>query len=337
MRRRLLLAGGGWLLWPDRSAPVAASTGSLPAVEVRRTDLSSTAEVAGTLGFGASRGVLGEGPGRITWLPVAGAVLRRGNRVYGVDGVAVPLFYGSTPFWHELRAGVTDGYDVLELERNLAALGHGAELTVDRDFTGATAAAIRDWQRDRGRSRTGVVAPGDVVVQPGPVRVTAVRATLGGPAGGTVCTVSGTRRQVTVELPVSDAPALARTGARVRVTLPGGARVTGTITAVGTVATGSATQEARLPVTVTLPEAGTAGAFDGAPVTAAFQGSVRRGVLAVPITALLATSPDQYAVEVLDESGTVRSVPVHLGIFAGDDVEVTGDLAPGMLVRVPRT
>ncbi len=330
-RRLLLLAGGAAVLAACGEPEAATPTGQLPTVAVRRTDLTSTVEMAGTLGFGAGREVLGGGSGRVTWLPAAGAVLRRGDRAYGVDGERVPLLYGPTPFWRELGSGTGNGYDVLELERNLKALGY--DVTVDRDFTGRTHRAVRAWQKDLGRPRTGVIGPDDVVMQPGPVRVTEVRAALGGPANGTLFTVSGTRREVGVALPVSDAPSLARIGAKTRVTLPGGKRMTGTITAVGKVATAAKTQEATVDVTIALPESDT---FDGAPVTVAFIGGVRRDVLAVPISALLASGNDRYAVEVVDSAGAVRSVPVALGIFAGDDVEVTGRLEAGMKVRVPR-
>lgn len=330
-RRRLLLLAGGAAMLAACTEPVAATPTELPTVEVRKTDLSSTVEMPGTLGFGAGRGVLGGGNGRITWLPAAGAVLRRGDRAYGRDGERVPLLYGSTPFWRELRSGVSDGYDVLELERNLKALGY--DVSVDRDFTGATYRAIRAWQKDLGLSRTGVIGPDDVVMQPGPVRVAEVRASLGGSSGGTLFTVSDTRREVSVAVPVGDAPKLARIGARAQVTMPGGEKVTGTITAVGKVATVSKTQEATIDVTVLLPESD---AFDGAPVTVAFEGEARRGVLAVPINALLSSGGDKYSVEVVDSAGAITSVPVKLGVFAGDDVEVSGELRAGMKVRVPR-
>jgi peptidoglycan hydrolase-like protein with peptidoglycan-binding domain len=92
---------------------------------------------------------------------------------------------------------------VLELEQNLAALRYGQGLTVDRTFTSATGTAIRRWQAALGITTTGTVSPADVVVLPGPIRVTAVTAVPGGPAGGQVLTASGTTREVTVKLPVS--------------------------------------------------------------------------------------------------------------------------------------
>ncbi|MEV4641082.1 peptidoglycan-binding protein [Actinoplanes sp. NPDC049548] len=336
-------AGGGAYAWQHHSTAAASttSTTTLPTAEVIRTELVSRADEDGTLGFGPRRSVLAGASGRITWLPSAGAVLERGDRAYGVDGHGIGLFYGSTPFWRTLRHGMADGYDVLELERNLDALGYGDHITVDRTFTAATKRAVRKWQRAMGMARTGTLEPGDVVVQPGAVRVAEVRASLSGRAGGVVYSVTGTQRQVTADLSVSDAQTLARKGAAVEVTLPGGRKVRGTVSSIGTVAaadasSGSDTGNAKITVTVTL-EASAVAALDGAPVTVAFASAVHENVLAVPINSLLAASDTTYSVEVVPDSGPVRSVPVRLGIFDGDNVEVTGALNAGDKVRVPQS
>ena len=325
----------------------AASTGTtLPTAPVTRTDLSSATRVDGSLGYGGAYTVLGSGSGRITWLPALGTVVVRGTAVYGVDGHPVPLFYGAMPFWRTLGAGTTSGNDVLELERNLTALGYGAGLTVDRTFTSATRSAVREWQDDRGVSRTGTVSPADVVMLPGPIRVTEVTAVPGGPAGGTVLTASGTTRQVTVKLPVSSQE-VATKGAGVRIELPGGRSTTGHVSSVGTVATaektdarsqtGEGTESATITVSVTLDKPSDAGTLDGAPVTVGFTSVEHEDVLSVPVDALLAAADGTYSVNVVDDAGQVTSVPVELGIFDRDDVEVTGALTEGARVQVPRS
>jgi peptidoglycan hydrolase-like protein with peptidoglycan-binding domain len=264
-----------------------------------------------------------------------------------VNGHSVPLFYGATPLWRPLSSGVS-GADVRELERNLTALGYGDDVTVDEDFTAATAAAVRSWQDDLGVAETGTVAPGDVVMQPGAIRVKKVSGTLGAPAGGRVLTATGVSRQITVDLPVTQQE-LAEPGAKVSVDLPGGRSGTGHISSVGTVAsagedgsdgqgqTGQDTQTAVIPVYVTLDHASAAGRLDGAPVTVGFTSDTHKGVLAVPVQALLASSDGTYTVEVVSGTGR-RQVPVSLGIFADGRVEVAGSgLAAGMKVEVPRT
>ncbi|MDX6433959.1 MAG: hypothetical protein QOE54_6325 [Streptosporangiaceae bacterium] len=322
------------------------TTSALPTATVTRTNMTNTIEVDGTLSYADSYTVLAGGTGRITWLPKAGDVIRRGKRVYGVDGHSVPLFYGSTPFWRDLQNGMSKGYDVLELERNLAALGYGGDLTVDRTFSWATAAAIKDWQDDLGVTKTGVLKPGDLVMQPGEIRVTKLQVVPGAPATGTVLTASGTERRVTVKLPVSQHD-IAKKGAKVRVTLPGGKTTTGHISSVGTVATagstnaqsqtGQGTENATIPVYITLEKPDSAGNLEGAPATVGFTSTEHKNVLGVPINALLASAEGNYSVNVVDSAGAVHSVQVKLGVFDGDNVEVTGDLTPGMKVQVPRS
>ncbi|WP_344133115.1 efflux RND transporter periplasmic adaptor subunit [Luedemannella flava] len=331
----------------NSKTPTTTATSQLPTALVERKNMTNTIDADGTLGYGDGYTVLAGGGGRITWLPTAGSVIKRGQRAYGVDGYSVPLFYGSTPLWRTLRSGVSNGVDVLELERNLVALKYGKGLDVDRTFTWETAEAVRDWQEDLGRKRTGVVAPTDVVMLATAIRVVKVQAVLAGPANGTVYTASDTQRRVTVALPVSEAQTVARKGAKVRVTLPGDKEATGKITAIASVATGGttnsqsqtgqSTEDATIAVTITLDQSAEASTLDGAPAVVHFPSTVHKDVLAVPINALLAASDATYSVNVVDADGTVRSVPVKLGIFDGDRVEVTGELTPGQKVQVPRS
>ncbi|MFF3554838.1 efflux RND transporter periplasmic adaptor subunit [Streptomyces tsukubensis] len=339
-------AAGTFLVVRDDQGSSSQDSSSLPTATVTRTDLVNTSDVDGTLGYEGSSTVLGPGGGRITWLPEGGDVVKRGQRVYAVDSRDVPLFYGSTPFWRELKTEVTKGVDVLELERNLKALGYGDGLAVDRLFTWRTEEAVKKWQKDLGVKQTGIVKPDDVTVQRGAIRVTKVQAVLGAPAGGTVLTGSGTARLVTVNLPVGD-QSMARKGAKVRITLPGGKQTTGRISAVGTVATagttnsdsqtGEGTENATIPVYVTLDKPASAGTLDSAPATVGFTSTERKNVLAVPVNALLASSEGTYSVKVVDSSGDARSVPVKLGVFDGNKVEVQGSLTPGQKVQVPRS
>jgi peptidoglycan hydrolase-like protein with peptidoglycan-binding domain len=328
----------------DGGGKPARQVSKLPTATVVRTDMVNTTEVDGTMGYAGKRTVLAEGSGRITWLPGVGSVLGRGDRVYGLNGHSVPLFYGSTPLWRELRTGMTDGDDVLVLERNLTALGYGSYLSVDRHFSAATASVVKDWQDDLGVKETGVVKLGDVVVQAGEIRVTKLDAVLGAPASGVVLTASGTERRITVDLPVSDQD-LARKGAKVRVKLPGGKTAEGRVSAVGKVAdagdtnsksqTGEGTQNATVPVYITLTGKRSAASLDGSPATVGFASTEHKNVLAVPVNALLAKANGNYVVKVVNAAGKVRTVPVELGIFQGDKVEVKGALSAGMKVQVP--
>jgi peptidoglycan hydrolase-like protein with peptidoglycan-binding domain len=336
-------AGTFYALRDDDKA--AATTGTtLPTVPVKRTDLSSATQADGSLGYGDAYTVLGSGTGRVTWLPALGKIIIRDQPVYAVDGRSVPLFYGSTPFWRPLKSGMSNGDDVQELEKNLVALGYGAGVTVDRKFTASTASAIKKWQVHHKVTKTGTLSPTDVVTQPGPIRVTEVTAVLSSPAAGTILTASGTRRQVTVKLPVSSQD-IAKKGAEVQVALPGGRSTTGHISSVGTVATadktnaqaqtGQSTESATITVMIDLDEPKDAGTLDGAPVTVGFTSTEHKNVLSVPVNSLLASADGTYSVNVVDSAGKVTSVPVELGVFDGDNVEVKGNLTEGAKVQVP--
>ncbi|MCW2898910.1 MAG: peptidoglycan-binding protein [Streptosporangiaceae bacterium] len=325
----------------------ATNTGPrLSTAPVVRTDLSDEVQVDGTLGFGGTYTFIGAA-GTLTWLPQPGQEIVRGERVFAVDGHDVPLFYGTTPMWRTLEEGVHDGRDVRQLQANLSALHHGG-LTVDGHFGPATREAVEDWQHDLGRDRTGAVQQGDVAIAPGRLRIQSVAGVLGGPAHLQVLQATGTQRIVTVPLPV-DRQGIARTGGKVRLELPGGVQTTGHISDVGAVAAGTgtgsgatagavgaATANATIPVHVRLDDSRAAGRLAGAPATVYFTGQVRRGVLAVPVSALLAQGPHDYAVVVADSAGRRRTVPVTLGMFGSGQVAVTGPgLAPGMRVEVP--
>jgi multidrug efflux pump subunit AcrA (membrane-fusion protein) len=79
-------------------------------------------------------------------------------------------------------------------------------------------------------------------------------------------------------------------------------------------------------VALTRPKA--AGGLDQAPVQVSITTAQARNVLAVPVTALLATTSG-YQVQVAGPAGHYRFVPVSLGLFdnAAGLVQVTG---PGL-------
>ncbi|GAA4537127.1 peptidoglycan-binding protein [Amycolatopsis samaneae] len=320
----------------------SGSTGAAPppkpvaTAEVVKTDLSEEQDAGGQLGYGKETPVAGRKNGTVTALPSTGDVIGRGRPVYQVDAKPVPLFYGSLPFYRELSDGVSNGPDVKQLEENLAALGFGGFGTPDEKFTWATAAAVKRWQKSLGLDQTGTFGQGDVVLAPGEIRVSSVSAQLGGPATGDVLKYSGTGRVVEVKLDVAKQN-LAAKDAKVSVVV-NGRTTTGTVTEVGrTAETGKDAQgqddgKPKVIVRVALDDPGVAGALDAVPVSVRFTKNVHKGVLAVPVGALLALAEGGYAVEV-DENGKRRLVAVRTGLFSGGKVEVGGDgLGAGMRV-----
>ena len=88
-----------------------------------------------------------------------------------------------------------------------------------------------------------------------------------------------------------------------------------------------------MPVTIQLLHAGRLGSLDQAPVTVAFALATRHNVLAVPVSALLATAGGGYAVDVVNANHTTTRIPVTAGAFAGGYVEVSGaEITAGMQI-----
>jgi peptidoglycan hydrolase-like protein with peptidoglycan-binding domain len=342
----VVLCGAAW--WTgaraggqDGDQPPGGEVATTAAI-TRRT-LRAQEEVEGTLGYGEARTVAGQRHGTITALPAEGAVVTRGRALYRVDGRPVPLLYGRLPAWRALSAGVDDGPDVRQLEQNLVALGHDPDraITVDNHFTWATRAAVRRWQEAHGLAETGTFAPGDAVWQPGPVRVAELRTAVGDRAGpgSPVLDVTGTERQVLVDLDASRQPYV-RAGDPVDLELPGGRTTTGRVASVGKVATtpagnGETDTTPTVELVVSLDDPKATGRLDQAPVTASITTEVRKGVLAVPVSALLALAEGGYAVEV-EVDGRRVLVGVRTGLFADGQVEIEGDrLRAGDRVVVP--
>jgi hypothetical protein len=128
-------------------------------------------------------------------------------------------------------------------------------------------------------------------------------------------------------------------GDRVDLELPGGRTTTGKVVSVGKVATTPAGAEGdsgpTVELVVSLDRPKGTGSLDQAPVTASITTEVRKGVLAVPVSALLALAEGGYAVEV-ERQGRRELVGVKTGLFADGQVEVSGvGLAAGDRVVVP--
>jgi peptidoglycan hydrolase-like protein with peptidoglycan-binding domain len=339
-----VLGGAGW--WAgghpglDRGSKAATPTAPTATATVARQDLNGQTKVSGTLGYAGSNTVQSPLSGRITWLPTAGQVIRRGGTLLAVDNQPVQLFYGTLPPWRDLSVGVDDGPDVKQLERNLVALGYDPDhaITVDNHYSWATKAAVKRWQKARGLAQTGVFTTTmPAVFLPWPVRVATLNGSVGAQAapGQPAYTVTSNKHQVTVNLDVSQ-QSYVHPGDRVDVVLPDGRHAKGRISQVGRVAVTSGSgqdQTTTIPVTVALDDPRAGGRLDQAPVDVYVTTQSRKGVLAVPVTALLALQEGGYAVEVVDAAGQHHLVAVQLGVFSGGMVEVAGaGLRAGMKV-----
>jgi hypothetical protein len=346
------LAAGALTAWQARvfshqAAPADGGPAAPATAPVVRENISATTPVAATLGYAGSYPISGQGGGTLTWLPQPGQVISQGQVLYQTgNGSPVVLLYGTVPDWRALSAGTT-GADVAQLNHDLVALNDATGTEVSAAgwdyFSWATAAGVQQLEARLGVSYpAGSLSLGQVVFEPGAIRVSQVTGTLGGPASGPVLATTSAEQVVMIGLDVS-AENEVRPGDQVTVTLPDGAATPGVVSAVGTVAataTGSdGTTTTTIPVTVTLTDPQAAAGLDQAPVTVNITTAAARDVLAVPVTALLARSPGGYVVEVAGPTGTRRYVPVKPGIFDDSSglVQVSGALRPGQRVVVAAT
>jgi Putative peptidoglycan binding domain len=344
----------------DSTASPSGDSGQVATAAVVRTNLTSTVQVGGSIGYDGSYTVAApHGGGVFTWLPEPGAVIKQDQPVYSVGDVPVPLLYGSLPAYRQFDVAMSDGADVGQLTRDLIALGYGDGLVQSDHYSSATATAVQRWQKAVGLQETGEIPLGEAVFEPGPIRVTSVTPAVGTSAGGAVVlTATSITPAVVVDLDVSE-EYLVKPGDAVTVVLPDGTTtVGGRIETVGTVATcpggggigaggsdGSADQSPcsstgsnsspTVTVTITLDSTPAGATFDQAPVNVNITTQTAGHVLAVPVNALLALAGGGYGVDVVTGK-TSHLTGVTTGLYSDTLVQVSGSgLTVGTLVEVP--
>ncbi|WP_344221134.1 peptidoglycan-binding domain-containing protein [Kribbella sancticallisti] len=307
--------------------------------KVTRQTLKDTETADGELAYGTTTTATNRAAGTVTWLPDSGQQISRGQTLYQVNNLPTTLLYGAVPAYRRL-AEDSEGPDVLQLEQNLKALGYTG-LTVDDEYTSATAEAVEEWQEDRGLEETGVVELGQVVFAPAAVRVDSLQAQVSDPVapGQKLLGYTGTTKAVTVELEAAD-QRLAKENAAVSVTLPDNTTVAGKVDEVSTVIIPAASPdqdpETKIEVIVALGNQKAAASYALASVDVTFTATERKNVLTVPVGALLALQEGGFGVEIADGT-TTRYVPVKTGLFAGGRVEISGaGITEGLSVGVPK-
>ena len=311
---------------------------------ITKGDLVGETTVQGTLHYADSYTLKSAFEGIVTALPTPGTTLTQGSHVYTVAGNNTYLLHGATPAWRAFEEGMSDGEDVTQLETALSELGY-FEATPNAHFDWNTIAAIKKWQKALSLPQSGSLPLGTVLFAPEDLRIGALKARVGDNATmeTELFTASSSRQIISANLKLSD-QALGVVGNSVTVRLPGSATTTtGTITSVepprekdSEEGSKETTKERIIPITVTPDDTSALEGLQEASVSLGLTSETRTGVLSVPLGALVALSTDQFGVEVVDEKGEIRRVPVTVGLFAGDRVEVSGDeIAEGQRVVVP--
>jgi len=312
-----------------QAAPAVPAPPRLGTATVVRTNLVSTALTGGTLGYAPARPVVNLVTGIYTWLPRPGAPVRAGGVLYRVDDSPVTLMAGSVPAWRPFGLGMTDGPDVRQLQAGLIA-GHfagGLFTTPTGHYDLATADAVERWQTARGLTVTGSIPLGQVVFLPTAILAGAMNVAAGEAASAGQRPYQVTTSQRTVTVPLNPTLPPAAVGEAVSIVLPSQATVPGTITAVSALSSTSGQ--------LTVTPSGATGMGTNVQVQVSLAVQSARGVLAVPVSALLALAGGGYGLEVVTPSGAHRLTGVTAGLFASGQVQVSGPgIAAGTKVVV---
>lgn len=314
----------------------AASNTGITTTEVRKGTLSGVKQVSATMDYSDVRELGGGGSGIVTAAPEPGAVIGRGQGLFSVNNVPVILLHGVLPAWRPFETGMEDGPDVRQLEENLAALGF-FDREPDEEFAWSTMNAIERWQEALALEETGRIDLGQVVFQPGDVRISSVESAVGSQAGPVVMKVSSLTKRVEADLRLDD-QALGVVGNKVEIQLPGGTTTAGTITDVSVPVEKEANGEKSVvvPVGIAIDDPAAVGTLQRAAVTVGFPAEQRENVLYVPVEALIALDSETFGVEVRGPNGDLTKIRVETGLFADGKVEISGTgITAGLDVVVP--
>ena len=280
------------------------------------------------------------------------------NRDELVEGIATTVaMYGQQPAWRSFEIGMSEGLDIFQLEQNLVALGYDEtnSVLVDQEFDEHSRKAIETMQSLLGVSVTGELKFRDILFVPGPsvVQYSDSHAEIG--VGIITSTpilslipiekiikntgdeeVTKSLQKVNTSIEVVNKN-LVELDLIVSIELPDESIISGTISDIGDIAVIPQGNQGEpyleiiisLEDTVSLPE------WTGATVTVSVTKKLASGVLAAPVTSLLAILGGGYAIEIIENSVS-RLVPVSVGLYADGWVEIKGDgIKVGTEVVVP--
>lgn len=256
-------------------------------------------------------------------------------QVTSQEGVVGSTVNAATPILQASGGAPLSGDDVLQLEQALANLGYDPG-TIDGAYDTDTALAVAQWTAAVGHGHDGLLTPGSIVFNEGPVRTAEVFADVGASVNAATPVISAADLEtiVRLDLPAEDQDLLV-VGSAVVIVMPDRSETAGTVTFVSSVATGGEPgNPATFDVEIALDDPSVAEGLDEAPVDVRAVSEAVENVMAVPVSALLALAEGGYAVELVEGSST-RLVGVEPGFFADGWVEVTGNIEPGDVVVVP--
>jgi len=336
----------GWWVGTTVKSPADAAAehqpppASLITVPVEKRALTSTSVAQGSVVHtGASplvlTGVVGSAGATqlVTKAPVVGMTLNSGDVLMEVSGRPVFVLPGPVPMYRTL-ATAAKGDDVKQLQAALTELKVGGRLS-SGIFDAVTGNAVKAWYERAGYQ----VQPGDEVAIPSgeiiflptmPVRLDAVTVKAGAPATGQIGTTTDPTVVVQATLPSADAR-LVHGGLAAVLKMPDGTALPATVEATG--------KDAAPPVTGPPPSGAAPPAAAAADNTTHLRlvaqdpaalagyagqsakieievGSSGGEVLVVPVAAVATKADGKAHVRVQAPDGSVRDVPVALGLTA---------------------
>ncbi|MGL5859994.1 MAG: hypothetical protein ACRCY9_01890, partial [Phycicoccus sp.] len=292
----------------------------------------------GAAGAGSAPSQVGQAPATdqpepapvLTGLADLGSWLGDGLVAYSANGEPTVVMVDDTPSYRILREG-DSGPDVQAVEELLDRLDRAGGMTVDDEFTSATADAIVDWEADLGRADPdGVVELGDLLVVSEPQEVTGAIADIGDevPVGTELLDVGAGASDAVVDVAVEDLVGWT-VGARAEVDIADRKRVARVRTV------GRDAIDGRVEVRLEIGDEEEVA--PGAPLEVTVTAGSRSGAVTVPLAALVSGSDGAPVVRTVTGSGADaadREVEVTVGLVVDGLVEVTG-VDEGTRVRVP--
>ena len=337
-----VVAAGLWAAPGSGGTGSAAMATGTTTAAVERRDLVLTDDYDGELGYGEASSITANRSGVVTSVPEGGTVVKPSETLFTIDLQPTVLLKGAVPAFRTLDVDADPGADVAQLEQALVDLGFGGKVTVDDDFTSATADAVEAWEESLGRfDPDGVVEFGDVVFASGEVRIAEVTSDTGTQVreDSEVVTASPTTKVVTMSVN-ADAASRLEAGTAVGLELSDGTATSGQISDVGAeTAAAGGPGGSSVTVTMALDDPSVADDVEGGSVDVTVERSRVKNPVVVPVTALLALTEGGYGVQLVDRSqpGGSRLVSVEVGTYSDDWVQVTGrGVEPGARVVVPR-
>jgi len=233
-----------------------------------------------------------------------------------------------------------NGLDVQQLEDALLSLGHDAQgaLIADGIYTPETTQAAIDFQNAVGLKPDGILNLGEILFLPNAVQITGVMVPVGASVelGTPLFNISLYDKVIQMGLPSSQ-QGLLLPGDAVSVEMPDNSEVPATVLSASQIGVQLANGNIVFEILIALDDPSIAAGLDEAPVDVIVISDSVEDVMAVPVSALVALLEGGYAVELLQEDGSVRYVGVEIGFFSTNNmIEIISlEIQPGDQVVIP--